>query len=396
MTVSEQRSYWSRRVVSRRTLLRGAGVGLSAAGAALLIGCGDDSQKPLPEGELGPPEVTRIRLPAWSAGVNPCVSTLYVAEPFLRNEGFEPIYVPGAPTDDWEQLVSTRAVDFAQDFGAAAAKGIDHGFNLTVLAGVHIGCYEIFAHDGISSIGDLAGGKVAVPFGDDTEQPNYAFMVTIMNYIGVPANRVVTSYDPEKLPHLLQSHEIDAVLALQPSAENLRDLEGVRVIFDSATDQPFVNEYCCMLFANSRFVKENPLATLRALRALLKGAESIAEDPGRAASLLGNLDRSIVVDDAHRELQHLPYDLWRTFSPEESLRFYALRLKEAGETSMDPNKLVKTADWRFLDRLRQDAAYVPSGESGQRAFNFACHRTNATAASGQTGSALAASKGRPS
>ena len=59
---------------------------------------------------------------------------------------------------------------------------------------------------------------------------------------------------------------------------------------------------------------------------------------------------------------------------------------------MDPNKLVKTADWRFLDRLRQDAAYVPSGESGQRAFNFACHRTNATAASGQTGSALAASK----
>ena len=375
-------------------MLRASGVAATGAAAGLLLGCGDDeSAKPLPEGELGPPEVTQIRLPLQRSELNPCLSPLYVAEPFLRDEGFEPEYVPVSVTDDWEQLMGDNVMDIAQDFAASIAEGVDLGRKLTILAGVHIGCYELFARDGIRSIGDLAGGKVAVPFGDDEILPSYAFMVTIMNFIGVPANRVVTSHDPDKLPGLLQSHEVDAVLALQPSGENLRNLEGVRVIFDSATDPPFVNQYCCMFFANSGFVNKNPVATLRALRALLKAADAVAQDPAQAAEQVVKVDMSVNVDDARRELQHLPYDVWRTFSPEESLRFYALRLKESGEISMDPNKLVQTADWRFLDRLRRDAADVPSSGSGSRALNFTCHGNHTIARTTQSGPSVDPSTG---
>ena len=78
-----------------------------------------------------------------------------------------------------------------------------------------------------------------MPFGGDAKQADYAFMVTLMNYIGVPADHIVASYDSQDCPGLLQSRQIAAVLALQPTAENLRNLAGVRVILDSAVDEPF-------------------------------------------------------------------------------------------------------------------------------------------------------------
>ena len=60
-------------------------------------------------------------------------------------------------------------------------------------------------------------------------------------------------------------------------------------------------------------------------------------------------------DYALQTLTELPYDRWREFDPEDSLRFYALRLHEVGMIKSSPNALIaEGTDWRFLNELKRE------------------------------------------
>ncbi len=60
-------------------------------------------------------------------------------------------------------------------------------------------------------------------------------------------------------------------------------------------------------------------------------------------------------DYALQTLTELPYDSWREFDPEDSLRFYALRLHEVGMIKSSPNELLaEGTDWRFLNELKRE------------------------------------------
>jgi len=60
-------------------------------------------------------------------------------------------------------------------------------------------------------------------------------------------------------------------------------------------------------------------------------------------------------DLALQALQEVRYYNWREYDPEGTVRFYALRLHEAGMIASDPNRLVAEAtDWRFLDEIKRE------------------------------------------
>lgn len=49
------------------------------------------------------------------------------------------------------------------------------------------------------------------------------------------------------------------------------------------------------------------------------------------------------------------YAQWREFDPEDSLRFFGLRLHEAGMIKSSPNALIaEGTDWRFLNELKRE------------------------------------------
>jgi NitT/TauT family transport system substrate-binding protein len=112
---------------------------LSLAGAAGLM-------RPRPalaaEGLL---ETTTVRI---SKDLAICEAPLEIAEELLRGEGFTDIRYVDATTDDLSAAIAQRKVDFALDFPVLFAPGIDAGKPITVLAGVHVGCFELFAWAG--------------------------------------------------------------------------------------------------------------------------------------------------------------------------------------------------------------------------------------------------------
>jgi NitT/TauT family transport system substrate-binding protein len=60
-------------------------------------------------------------------------------------------------------------------------------------------------------------------------------------------------------------------------------------------------------------------------------------------------------DYALQTMTDVPYDKWRQFDPEDTMRFYALRLHETGMIKSTPKKLIaQGVDWRFLNELKRE------------------------------------------
>jgi len=60
-------------------------------------------------------------------------------------------------------------------------------------------------------------------------------------------------------------------------------------------------------------------------------------------------------DYALQTLREVPYNKWREYDPEDTIRFYALRLREAGMIKSTPGKIIANGtDWRFVNELKRE------------------------------------------
>ena len=54
-------------------------------------------------------------------------------------------------------------------------------------------------------------------------------------------------------------------------------------------------------------------------------------------------------------LREIPYDKWREYDAEDTVRFYSLRLHEMGMIKSSPQKIIADGtDWRFLNELKRE------------------------------------------
>jgi NitT/TauT family transport system substrate-binding protein len=110
-----------------------------------------------------------------------------------------------------------------------------------------------------------------------------------------------------------------------------------------------------MLASNRDYVRKYPVATKRVLRAVLKAADLCANDPARAARRIVDGGFTQRYDYAAQTLSEIPFDKWREYDPEDTIRFYALRLHEAGLIKSSPQKIIADGtDWRFFNELKRE------------------------------------------
>jgi NitT/TauT family transport system substrate-binding protein len=104
-----------------------------------------------------PSETTTVRL-----GKMPviCFAPQYVCETMLHAEGFTDVRYIDTTMETQEEDLGRGKFDFHSNLSLAYAIAIDRGLPITVLTGLHAGCYELFAHGGIRSIADLKGKTV--------------------------------------------------------------------------------------------------------------------------------------------------------------------------------------------------------------------------------------------
>jgi NitT/TauT family transport system substrate-binding protein len=318
---------------------------LSSATVAGLIGSGKVGA------QEAPPETTTIRL-AKNASI--CSAPQYIAGELLRSDGFTNIQYVWRTPAVLSQAIGRGELDFAMHFSPPSILAIEAGERLTMIAGIHVGCFELFAHEGIRGIRDLKGKKVAL---QGWGLAPHAFVTSMAGYVGLdPAKDIHWVLSPSDDPkELFAEHKVDAFLGLPPEPQELRARKIGRVIVNSSIDRPWSQHYCCMLTGNRDFVRKNPVATKRVLRAYLKATDFCRDDPAAAARQIVDRGFTPSYDFALQTLQEVPYNAWRVNDPEDTLRFYALRLREAGMIKLTPNKMIAEAtDWRFLNELKRE------------------------------------------
>ena len=319
---------------------------LSAASAAGVLGA---------RGALadeGPPETTSIRI-AKTLGI--CSAPQYIAEALLRAEGFTEIShvrTPGGLTVP--QMVGSGEIDFASTFAGTLVSNLDADVPVTVLAGLHSGCFELFTHGPIQSIGDLKGRKIGI---QSLSSSAHLYMAIMAAQVGLdPHEDLEWVVPPEgKAMELFTERQVDAFLGFPPEPQELRARKIGRMILSTATDKPWSDYFCCVVFGNRDFVGAHPVATKRYLRALLKATDLCAIEPERAAQGLIDSGFTPRYDFALQTLIETPYDRWREFDAEDTMRFFALRLHEVGMITSSPNALLaEGTDWRFLNELKRE------------------------------------------
>jgi NitT/TauT family transport system substrate-binding protein len=204
-----------------------------------------------------------------------CHAPQFVVEDLLRAEGFTNIlYIEGASSAEINEAVASGKVDFNTHFAPQWVSEIDGGGPITVLSGVHVGCFELFGKEGIRSIADLKGRTVGVAALGSSD---HLFVSVMAAHIGLdPANdiRWVTSQSPTPA-ELFVEGKIDACLGLPPVPQELRARNIGHVVVNSAMDRPWSEYFCCMLAAprrSSQIKFASAYLTHRSIPAIFSGS----------------------------------------------------------------------------------------------------------------------------
>jgi NitT/TauT family transport system substrate-binding protein len=176
-------------------------------------------------------------------------------------------------------------------------------------------------------------------------------------YVGLdPFTDIHWIADPVASPvDLLAEGKIDAFLNGPPLPQEARERKVGHTILDMGVDRPWSQYFCCMLASTSEFIERRPVATKRVLRAMLKAVDLCVSDPERVARLAVQRGFARRYDYALEAMKTVRYDTWRQYDPEDSLRFYALRMQETGLIKGNPQTIIaEGTDWRFLNELKRE------------------------------------------
>jgi NitT/TauT family transport system substrate-binding protein len=275
----------------------------------------------------------------------------------LQAEGFTDVHflhTPEGGTRGVERSLATGTADIGGHFAAPVILRIEAGDPIVMLAGEHSGCFELLGSERIRSIRDLKGRTVAIPALDPGP---YAFLASMAAYVGLDPRKDINwvKHSAEESMALLAEGRIDAYLGFPPNPQEFRAKKIGRIVVNSAVDRPWSQYFCCMLFGNKEFVRKHPVATKRALRAILKAVDLCAASPELAARTSIAMGMAKNYDDTLAAIKSLPYGRWREFDPEDTVRFYSLRLREVGMITSSPQKIIaQGADWRFWRELKRE------------------------------------------
>ena len=338
ISVSDRPESWTRRELVG---------GLTLAGAAGLLGIrvGVVAAEP-------PPETTKLRV---LRTPTLCEAPAQVADVLLAAEGFTQVeYVRVGGAGAAVQGLTAGEIDLGLVALPVPLLQIDAGAPLVVLGGVHAGCFELFGSDRIRSIREMRGKAVAIP-GLDSNQHAFAAMITA--YVGLDPR---TDLDwqvhpgPEAM-RLFAEGKVDGFMGFPPEPQELRAKKIGQVLVSTTTDRPWSQYFCCMVISSRDFVRKHPVATKRALRAILKADAVCALEPARVSQVMVERGYTTSYDLAGRVLKEIPYGRWRQYDAQDTVRFFALRLNEAGMIKSGPQKIIaQGTDWRFLNELKRE------------------------------------------
>ena len=305
-----------------------------------------------------PPETLRLRTTAAKIGL--CVmGPKIVAEALLARRRLHRRAVLPIPADKFElrlAALASGATDIEMTFVSSLIPRIDAGDPIVILAGhprwlLRVVRRRTRPHDTRPERKDRRRER------DRRAGPRLHREHAGVRRPGRPQRRPLGHRGPLRSRSSGSANgKVDAFIGFPPVPQELRARSLGHVVVNSTTDRPWSQYFCCLVAANREFVRKHPVATKRALRALLKAVNVCAVRAGACRNhgswrTASSSDTTIAL----QAMKDVPYARWRDYDAEDSLRFYALRLREAGMIKSSPQKIIaQGTDWRFFNELKKE------------------------------------------
>ena len=250
---------------------------LSAAGAAAAL------WRPGSLADEAPPETTTIRL-IKITGI--CIAPQYVAEELLRGRLHRGPLRRGEAGRIQAELIGSGEADFSLNFAAPLIVAMDAGEPIKVLAGVHPGCFELFANERVRSVLDLKGKRSACrawararTSSWPRSQPTSGSTRTRTS---IGSSR--PSVRPMELFAAGQDRRVPGLSARAAGAARARTSGTCSSTARSIAPGRSTSAACSRRMPRSS--RSHPVATKRVLRAILKAADLCVSEPTRVARLM--------------------------------------------------------------------------------------------------------------
>jgi len=134
---------------------------------------------------------------------------------------------------------------------------VDAGLHIVLLAGIHVGCFELFGTGPVHAIRDLKHRAVAVPV---LGSAHHAFVAIMVVYVGMDPQQDITwvTHPIAESAAVLATGKADALVGLPPVPQELRARGIGHVIVNSAVDRPWSQYFCCMLVGTASSCESTP------------------------------------------------------------------------------------------------------------------------------------------
>lgn len=344
-------SSWTVDRLNRREFLSG----MALAGTAAILGLRPELG--IAAVDLPPPETKTLRLRVWRPA---CWAPFHLAEPLLREEGFSDIQYLTGPGPKTIEMFREGALDFSPSFAALDMYQVEvHQHPIVFLSGLHVGCFALVGSKRVESVRDLKGKTVWT--GSVEDNGPHIYFKAVVSWVGLNPDTDVNYFwgNKDEAMELFHQGKIDAFMSFPPGPQELMGKGIGRLLLDTNVDRPWSKYFCCIITGSREFVKNNPIATKRALRALLLANDIVANDPELTLRTL--MEKGIWKKPETKyilqAIKEIPYGLWREYNPEDTIRFYALRLHEVGMIKTSPDEFIKKhTDWSHLNALKKELA----------------------------------------
>src|SRR5262245_2172286 len=188
--------------------------GVTLAVTAGLLGLRPESAPAEP-----PPETTMLRL---TQTPGTCLAPQYVAEELLQQEGFTEVqYIKTTGGGGTARALASGEAHISMTFGGPLIVRIDAGDPLVILAGGHIGCFELFGTEQVRAIREPKGKTVAVL---ELGGAHHIFLASMAAYVGLDPHKDITwvVHPVTEAMRLLAAGKIDAFLGFPPATLEFR------------------------------------------------------------------------------------------------------------------------------------------------------------------------------
>lgn len=229
-----------------------------------------------------------------------CHAPIHIAyeNGFFKEQGVSVEIIPVGSANMADALASGQ-IDAGFGLVGKFVQPLENGLNMKITSGIHTGCMKLVvpSDSAIQNVADLKGKRIGVVSLADS--PCLTTKRSLASEgIGVTADNLEVEfvvYSAADLPVALQNGAIDAFADADPSVSIAQREYNLRAIIDTASDEKYKDEYCCVSFVSSELAGKNEELASKFTRAVQEASVWVEDHPDETAKL--QIEKEYVAGD---------------------------------------------------------------------------------------------------